>query len=112
MLVINSAHLASQAAADNDRWLPLFWALDYYKDSQEENKRKGDWKIVAKGIDGPWELYDMSTDRSEQHNLAASKPEVLRSMAVQWKEADDLYERQREAAPSNGSKLMPISKLS
>src|SRR3712207_6219423 len=32
VLVIHSAHLASLAAADKDRWLPLFWALDNFKD--------------------------------------------------------------------------------
>ena len=27
--------------------------------------RVGDWKIVAAGKDSPWELYDLSSDRSE-----------------------------------------------
>jgi hypothetical protein len=39
VLVINSAHLASLASADKDRWLPLFWALDNFKASQAENRR-------------------------------------------------------------------------
>ena len=34
VLVVNSIRLASQAAADTERWLPVFWALDYFKDSQ------------------------------------------------------------------------------
>ena len=34
VLAVNSAHLASLAAADGDRWLPLFWALDLFKGSQ------------------------------------------------------------------------------
>jgi hypothetical protein len=51
VLVINSAHLACQAAADNDRWLPLFWALDYFKDSQQQNKDRNGWMMapVAEG---------------------------------------------------------------
>jgi hypothetical protein len=40
VLVINSAHLASLAAPDTDRWLPLFWALDNYKASQATNQAK------------------------------------------------------------------------
>jgi hypothetical protein len=40
VLVVNSAHLASLAAPDSDRWLPLFWALDNYKASQATNKDK------------------------------------------------------------------------
>jgi len=26
--LVNSAHLASLASPDSDRWLPIFWALD------------------------------------------------------------------------------------
>lgn len=40
VLVVNSAHLASLAAPDTDRWLPLFWALDNFKSSQATNKAK------------------------------------------------------------------------
>ncbi len=45
VLVIHSAHLASLAAADNDRWLPLFWAVDNFKSSQARNKDEGDWRM-------------------------------------------------------------------
>jgi hypothetical protein len=47
VLVLNSAHLASLAASDNERWLPIFWALDYFKSSQEQNKQAGDWHLRA-----------------------------------------------------------------
>jgi hypothetical protein len=47
VLVVNSAHLASLAAADRDRWLPLFWAIDNYKASQARNAEEGDWRMVA-----------------------------------------------------------------
>jgi hypothetical protein len=47
VLVINSAHLAAEAAAENDRWLPLFWSLDYFKNSQSQNKTQGDWRMSA-----------------------------------------------------------------
>jgi hypothetical protein len=46
VLVINSAHLASLAATDNDRWLPLFWAVDNFKGSQARNKAEGDWHMA------------------------------------------------------------------
>jgi len=45
VLVINSAHLAAQAASDADRWLPLFWSLDQFKVSQARNKAEGDWRM-------------------------------------------------------------------
>jgi hypothetical protein len=43
VLVVNSAHLAAQAARAQDRWLPLFWALDNYKSSQAANRQQGNW---------------------------------------------------------------------
>jgi hypothetical protein len=47
VLVVNSAHLASLAAQDRDRWLPLFWAIDNFKRSQELNAEQGDWRMTA-----------------------------------------------------------------
>jgi hypothetical protein len=43
VLVVNSAHMAAQSGQDRDRWLPLFWALDNFKASQERNRQEGDW---------------------------------------------------------------------
>src|SRR5262249_39320556 len=45
VLVVNSAHLASLASPDSDRWLPIFWALDYFKDSQSRDVSEGDWTM-------------------------------------------------------------------
>ncbi len=46
--------------------------------------RDGPWKLVAKGPAGAWELYDMATDRTETHNLAARDPARVRTMVAQW----------------------------
>ena len=49
-------------------------------------------RIVAAGAESPWELYDLSSDRSETQNLAALDPERVRAMAAQWqREADSYY---------------------
>ena len=45
VLVINSAHLASLASADRERWLPIFWAIDQFKSSQTANAREGNWTM-------------------------------------------------------------------
>ncbi|MGK0189059.1 MAG: hypothetical protein ACI9R3_004876 [Verrucomicrobiales bacterium] len=45
VLVINSAHLASVASPDNERWLPIFWALDNFKSSQHQDVVQGDWTM-------------------------------------------------------------------
>src|SRR5688572_15356199 len=45
VLVVNSAHLASLSSPDSDRWLPIFWAIDAFKGSQERNVREGNWRL-------------------------------------------------------------------
>lgn len=45
VLVVNSAHLASISSPDEQRWLPIFWALDYFKSSQEADVREGNWTM-------------------------------------------------------------------
>ena len=44
VLVVNSAHLASLSAPDSDRWLPIFWALDYFKSQQLKEESASGWK--------------------------------------------------------------------
>jgi hypothetical protein len=45
VLVVNSAHLASLASPEGDRWLPIFWAIDTFKRSQEADVKEGDWTL-------------------------------------------------------------------
>ncbi|MCP4890252.1 MAG: hypothetical protein GY904_27100 [Planctomycetaceae bacterium] len=45
VLVVNSAHLASQASANEERWLPIFWAIDNFKSSQARDVREGNWTM-------------------------------------------------------------------
>src|SRR5207249_8242686 len=47
VLVVNSAHLASLSSPDSDRWLPIFWALDYFKSAQAQDVKEGDWTMPA-----------------------------------------------------------------
>ena len=48
--------------------------------------RRGNWKIVAAGEKSAWELYDVTTDRSEAHNLAAEKPDLVQQLAARWQQ--------------------------
>ncbi|HWL09306.1 MAG TPA: hypothetical protein VNQ76_12940 [Planctomicrobium sp.] len=45
VLCVNSCHLASLTGPDEDRWLPIFWALDYFKGAQAEEAQKTGWKM-------------------------------------------------------------------
>jgi hypothetical protein len=47
VMVVHSAHLIAQTSPAADRWLPLFWALDHFKESQADDAREGDWTMKA-----------------------------------------------------------------
>jgi arylsulfatase len=55
--------------------------------------RVGDWKLVAEGEKGPWELYDLGKDRSETNDLAAKQPEKVRELEKLWKQHADEFIR-------------------
>jgi arylsulfatase len=49
--------------------------------------RLGNWKVVwGKRQAGPvaWQLFDLSKDPSEQHDLAAEQPAKLKELADAW----------------------------
>ena len=53
--------------------------------------RVGDMKLVAAGAEGPWELYDLATDRTETHDLASGQPETVRALAQRWTRLRDEF---------------------
>ncbi len=55
----------------------------YYFHEGNRGLRQGKWKLVMK-YKGEWELYDMDADRTELHNLASSRPEMVKKLAAQW----------------------------
>jgi len=61
-----------------NRPAPIFW-------EHEGNRaiRKGQWKLVAKE-NRPWELYNMDTDRTEMHDLADSRPDLVQQLDEDW----------------------------
>jgi arylsulfatase len=71
----------------------------YFNHNNNRAIRMGDWKLVATGQTGPWELYDLGKDRSEMHNLAAAQPARAEKLAALWKQHDEEFVRVREAAP-------------
>ncbi|MGL4942280.1 MAG: arylsulfatase [Thermoguttaceae bacterium] len=72
-------------------------ARDFLYFSHEGNKaiRCGDFKAVltAKNRSGDaiWRLYDLATDRCEQHDLSATFPEKLTEMTKLWEETDNKF---------------------
>ena len=64
--------------------------------------RIGDWKLVA-DHNNPWELYDLSRDRSETQNLAGKYPEKVQELEKEWtrhaREFDVLSQQDKPAPP-------------
>jgi arylsulfatase len=60
------------------RAAPIFW-------EHEGNRaiRSGKWKLVMK-YKGPWELYDIEADRTEQRNLIDEQPELAEKLIAGW----------------------------
>ncbi|HOX58361.1 MAG TPA: arylsulfatase [Candidatus Paceibacterota bacterium] len=56
----------------------------YWEHEGNAAVRVGDWKLVRQGRKGPWELYDLKADRTEQRDLAAAQPERARELAAKW----------------------------
>ena len=58
---------------------PIYW-------EHEGNRaiRIGKWKLVAKGSNGAWQLYDLKEDRSELNDLSEKHPQRAKEMADQW----------------------------
>lgn len=74
----------------------------YFNHNDNRALRVGDWKAIAMGKGGPWELYDMKRDRSEQRNEAASEAARVARMAEQWRRLDRGFAERRELAKATG----------
>jgi|APTNR8051073442_1049403.scaffolds.fasta_scaffold01107_7 arylsulfatase A-like enzyme len=69
--------------------------------SSDRGLRDGPWKIVS-FHSHPWELYDIRTDRTEMHNLAAEHPEIVERMVKMW------HEMSEKVLMTNGKELVPV----
>ena len=45
VLALQSVHLTALDLPDEERWLPVFWALDYFKRAQEQERRASGWTM-------------------------------------------------------------------
>ena len=78
----------------------------YFNHNHNRAIREGDWKLIATGDEGPWELYDLSKDRSEQKNLASAESGRASKLAARWKTIDDGFTSVRENASASTKKLI------
>jgi len=55
----------------------------YWEHEGNRAVRKDDMKLVSK-FKGEWELYDLTKDRTEQHDLANMQPETVEELSALW----------------------------
>jgi arylsulfatase len=65
-------------SADQALTRPVWWMHEGHM-----ALRQGDWKVVRLK-DQPWELYHISEDRAEHHNLATQHPEKVAELTQTW----------------------------
>jgi arylsulfatase len=78
----------------------------YFEHEGNRAVRDGEWKLVAKGVNSPWELYNIPADRTEMNNLATKKPELVKKMADQY----DTWAKERGVVPFNSWRKNPGKK--
>lgn len=69
----------------------------YWEHEGNRAVRVGNWKLVAKGETGPWELYNLADDRTELHDLANDQPDRVKDLAARWQ----AYARRANVLPLN-----------
>jgi arylsulfatase A-like enzyme len=78
--------------AEFKRKKPMVWVFTEY--GGQVAVRIGNFKVIRQGLKtkmpGPWEVYDLSTDRAEKHDLAAQRSDVIQqAKAVLRGEVDE-----------------------
>jgi arylsulfatase A len=92
----------------------LYWEFSGY--DQQQAVRAGKWKIIRSGVDvgdPPYELYDLSTDIGEKHDVASKYPDIVARLTKYAKEAhtpSKLFpllatERPKNYKPAKGPKF-------
>jgi arylsulfatase A-like enzyme len=64
----------------------LYWRFGPQKAVRSGQWKLVDWRDLETGKGSGWQLYDLSSDIGEQHDLAASQPQVVAQLSRQWEE--------------------------
>lgn len=67
----------------------------WFSHRNNEALRNGDWKLV-KPNDGPWELYNLKSDRAETTDVAAHYPEKVKELEKQWEAQVEQFRKVRK----------------
>jgi arylsulfatase A-like enzyme len=102
---------------------PLIWHYPHYGNQGGQPSsiiRLGNWKLIHYYEHDRQELYDLSTDLKEQHDLAAERPEIterlhlqlfdcLEGVGARFPRKDPMYNAQKEKSHLEGieNELLP-----
>ncbi|MCH2209154.1 MAG: sulfatase-like hydrolase/transferase, partial [Lentisphaerales bacterium] len=56
----------------------------FFEHERNRAVRAGKYKLVAKGLKGKWELYDMEADRTEMNDLSLKMPAKAKELEIAW----------------------------
>ncbi len=76
--------------SDRERTTPLFWEFGKTKADRVSPHiavREGEWKLLVNADGSRTELYNMTTDFNEKHNVASANPAIterLKKAAIDW----------------------------
>jgi arylsulfatase A len=58
---------------------PFYW--EFHEKGFNQATRFGKWKAVRHGVDAPIQLFNLTTDLGERHNIADQHPDVVAQAA-------------------------------
>lgn len=100
---LKDAHVAGKS-------LRFLWSKEPEKErtycwEHEGNQaiRKGSWKLVKELTDSDWQLYDLKSDPTEQHDLSGRFPERVADMKIVYKSWADQVGVKPYAKPTGKS---------
>ncbi len=64
----------------------LYWRFGPQKAVRRGNWKLVDWRDMAEKKSSGWQLYDLSRDLGEQHDLAAAQPELVAELSKEWEQ--------------------------
>ncbi|MCA9162620.1 MAG: sulfatase-like hydrolase/transferase [Planctomycetales bacterium] len=87
---LDGVNLLPHLTAESPTAAPPIHDMLYWRVGNKAACRLGDWKLVRsprRGA-GEWELYNLATDISETHNLAAKHPDRVEALQSAWQSLD------------------------
>jgi arylsulfatase A-like enzyme len=60
----------------------------YWRVGPQAALREGDWKIYRGRAGTTWQLYHLSADPGEEHDLSAQEPDRVAALEAAWRSLD------------------------